>query len=83
MSCGVGHRHGLDPMALASVAIVPIGPLAWEPPYATGKALKDKKTKGRKKTKKAKTFLLSLAYILRGELDHKKQICNGTTKLIN
>ena len=26
-------------------AVVPIGPLAWEPPYATGAALKDKKTK--------------------------------------
>ena len=31
MSCGVGHRHGLDP--------APIRPLAWEPPYAMGVAL--------------------------------------------
>ena len=31
------------------VAIAPIRPLAWEPPYATGAALKDKKTKKKKK----------------------------------
>ena len=35
MSCGVGHRRGLD---LAS-AIALIRPLAWEPPYAVGEAL--------------------------------------------
>ena len=34
-------------------AVVPIRPLAWEPPYATGAALdKGKKTKKNKKTKK-------------------------------
>ena len=46
MSCTVGHRHGLDlawlwlwrrlaPAALSR-------PLAWEPPYAAGAALKSK-----------------------------------------
>ena len=44
MSCGVGCRHGLD-MALLwlwsrPVATAPIGPLAWEPPFATDVALK-------------------------------------------
>ena len=46
MSGGVGHRHGLDPALLwlwhrvAAVALT--GPLAWEPPYASGAALKSK-----------------------------------------
>ena len=44
MSCGVGHRRGMDPellwlwYRLAAAAL--IGPLAWEPPYASGVALK-------------------------------------------
>ena len=45
MSCGVSYRHSLDPMWLwhrpATAAL--IGPLAWEPPYAVGAALKSKK----------------------------------------
>ena len=49
MSCGVGHRHGLDPALLCLwcrlVGTAPIRPLAWEPPYAVGAALKRKKKK--------------------------------------
>ena len=52
MSCGVGHRHGLDLMLLwlwrRQAATVPIRPLAWEPPYATSEALEKAK---RQKTK--------------------------------
>ena len=40
MSCGVGCRCGLDPEAA-----VPIGPLAWELPYAAGVAIRRKKKK--------------------------------------
>ena len=53
MSCGVGHRHGLDSSLLwlwhrlAAKAL--IQPLAWEIPYATGAALKSKKQKKKKK----------------------------------
>ena len=49
MSCGVGRRHGSDLamlglwLRLAAVALT--GPLAWEPPYAVGAALKRQKTK--------------------------------------
>ena len=47
MSCGVGHRPGLDPELLwlwrRPVATALIRPLAWEPPYAAGAALKSKK----------------------------------------
>ena len=49
VSCGVGRRHGSDLVLLwlqhrpASIAL--IGPLAWEPPYAVGIALKAKKPK--------------------------------------
>ena len=59
MSCGVGHRHSSDPDLLwlwyRPAATALIGPLAWEPPYATGEALeKTKKEKKRKKKKKVK-----------------------------
>ena len=47
MSCGVGRRRGSEPALLwlwrRPVATVPIGTLAWEPPYAAAVALKDKK----------------------------------------
>ena len=49
MSCGVGHRHGSDPVLLwlwyRPAAVAPIRPLAWESPYASGAALKSKKKK--------------------------------------
>ena len=49
MSCGVGHRCSLDPALLwlwcRPAAVGPIRPLAWELPYAVGKALKRKKKK--------------------------------------
>ena len=42
MSCGVGRRLGSDPVLLwlwrRPEATAPIGPLAWEPPYASGVA---------------------------------------------
>ena len=52
MSCGVGHRLGLDPKLLwlwyRLVATAPMGPLAWEPPYAMGAAQEiAKKTKNK------------------------------------
>ena len=51
VSCGVGHRHGLDSVLLWlwlwPVAVVPIRPLAWDLPYAASVALKCiKKKKG-------------------------------------
>ena len=42
MSCGIGRRQGLDPQLLVATALIP--PLGWEPPYAAGAALKNKKT---------------------------------------
>jgi len=55
VSCGVGHRHDSD-LALLwlwlwPVATAPIQPLAWEPPYAAGVAIKERK-EGRKEEKK-------------------------------
>ena len=42
MSCGAGQRCGSDLVFLCLwlVAAAPIGPLAWEPPYTVGAALK-------------------------------------------
>ena len=56
MSCGIGHRRGSDLALLwlwcRPAAIAPIEPLAWEPPYAAGVALKGQKKKKKKKRKK-------------------------------
>ena len=45
MSCGVDRRHGGSDLALLCLwcrlaATALIRPLAWEPPYAMGEALK-------------------------------------------
>ena len=47
MNCGIGQRHGSDPalLWLWPAAAAPIPPLASEPPYATGAALKRQKQK--------------------------------------
>ena len=59
MSCDVGCSHGLDPTLLwpwhRPVATAPIGPLAWEPPYATGAAQEIAKRQKKKKKKKKLT----------------------------
>ena len=48
VSCGVGRRRGLDLALLwlwgRPAAAALIGPLAWEPSYAAGVALKRQKT---------------------------------------
>ena len=60
MSCGVGRRHTLNLALLwlwhrlAAVAL--IRPLALEPPYAVGVALKNKKTKNKQKSWSQKAF---------------------------
>ena len=47
MCCGVGRRHGLDPVLLwlwdRPATTAPIRPLAWEPLYASGAALEKTK----------------------------------------
>ena len=49
VSCSVGHRRCSGPALLwlwcRPAAAAPIGPLAWEPPYAVGVALKRRKRK--------------------------------------
>ena len=53
MSYGVGHRHSSDLASLwlwpGPAAAAPIGPLAWNLPYATGAALKRQKRKRKEK----------------------------------
>ena len=57
MSCGVGCRRGSDPALLwlwcRPVATAPIGPLAWEPPYAVGAAQEIAKKDQKKKKENA------------------------------
>ena len=56
VSCGIGHRHHSDPVLLWlwPAVTAPIGPLAWELPYATGADLKSKE-----KNKNEKAFPLN------------------------
>ena len=62
MSCGIGRRRGSDPRLLwlwrEPAAIAPIRPLAWEPPYATGVALK--KMKKKKKDDALKEYSMTI-----------------------
>ena len=65
MSCGEGCRRGSDLALLwlwcRLAAVAPIGPLAWEPPYATGVALeKTKRDKKKEKENETQIFFLSL-----------------------
>ena len=61
MSCGVGRIHSLDLALLClwcrPAAIAPIRPLAWEPPYAAGEALKRQKTKKKERKKEKKSSM--------------------------
>ena len=56
MRCGVDHIHDSDPALLwlwcRPVAVAPIRPLAWEPLYTVGAALKKEKNKKAKETNK-------------------------------
>ena len=72
MSCGRGLNLVLLWLWCKTAATTPIGPLAWEPPYAMDVALKGqnktKKTlktpKTRTKTKKENNFKISLVSII-------------------
>ena len=59
MSCGVGRRQGSDPVLLwlwhRPAATGPIRPLAWEPPYAAGAALK-RQTNKKKRVSSSRTW---------------------------
>ena len=63
MSCGGGRRCGSDPVLLwlwrRLAATAPIGPLAWEPPYAVGAAqeMAKRQKKKKKKLKKSPVWL--------------------------
>ena len=58
MSCSVGHRHGSDLALLwlchRPAPTAPIRPLAWEPAYAVGAAIKKKDKRQKKKKEKKK-----------------------------
>ena len=64
MSCGVGRRCGSDPKLLwcGPAAVAPIRPLAWEPPYAIGAALKRKKKNIKKNATLKSGYILSSPY---------------------
>ena len=55
MSCGVGHRHGSDPLMLwlwcRAAAVALILPLAWELPYSADAALERQTNKQTKQNK--------------------------------
>ena len=65
MSCGVGHRHGLDLALLwlwcRLVATALIQALAWEPPYAMRAAQEMAKRQEKKKKKKKIIVVIRLS----------------------
>ena len=73
MSCGVGRRHGLDPVFLWLwrwlAATAPIRSLAWETPYAVGAAQemaerqKDRKKRKTEKRKEKKEMRLQVTLV--------------------
>ena len=67
MSCSVGHRCGSSLALLwlwrGPAATTPTGPLAWEPPYAVGAALKRQKTKKQNKTKQNPLITVYFYYL--------------------
>ena len=68
MSCGVGYGWGSDLVLLwlwcRPVSTTLIRPLAWEPPYAAGAALKGHKNKKKKKKKERKILSWYFGYPL-------------------
>ena len=69
MSCGVGRRRGLDLALLwlwcRPAAVTLIGPLAWEPPFAEGTALK-RHTHTHTHKKDKKTKIMSKPFLAQG-----------------
>ena len=61
----VGLKHGSDLTLLwlwcRPAAVAPIGPLAWEPPYAANAALKSKKRK--KRAVCNEQFQMAISYV--------------------
>ena len=68
VSCGVGCRRGSDPALLwlwcRLVATAPIGPLAWEPPYAAGAAQEIAKRPKKKKKKYGFLVVQIISFLL-------------------
>ena len=82
LSCGVGCRCSLDPELLwlwrRPAATAPIRPLAWEPPFATGVALKRPPPKKKKERKKGNIYIyVYVCVCMTGSPDCKAEI--GTT----
>ena len=77
MSCGVGHRGGLDPELLwlwrRLAATATNRPLAWEPSHAVDVALKDKR-KNKKKIIPLFNLMLQKLIGQNESLLHKPQI---------
>ena len=57
-ACGIGCRCSSDPVLLwyRPAAVVLIQPLAWEPPYAMGEALRRKEKSQQQKTSLPKPY---------------------------
>ena len=81
----VGRRHSLDPALLwlwcRPSDVVSIRPLAWEPPYVMGEALKSKTKKQKTKQKKPQTLhmLFSSIYSFKEELCSNPFSCHQVT----
>ena len=82
MSCGIGRRCSLDLVLLwlwhrPAVAAAPVGPLAWELPYAAGVALKRKKKKSRGRSSRANAANCGCLWLPRVHLPPCSTVLSG------
>ena len=79
-SCGVGRRHGSDPVLVwlwyGQAAVAPIWPLSWELPHAKGSALKKTKGKKRKKIRSPISWIKCYTHFLKKKKKHLIYILN-------
>ena len=72
MSCGVGCRGGSDLALLwlwhRLAVVAPIQPLAWEPPYDMGAALKRKKNEEEEEERKTEEIKKELGVFVKNTL---------------
>jgi len=83
VSCGVGCRRGSDLVLLwlwcRVAATAPIGPLAWEPPYAAGEALKKEKNKFSPQNNHLRDTVIPAFLKRKGRLREAKKFAEGHT----
>ena len=85
VGCGVGCRHSSDPALLwlwgRLAATAPIGPLAWQPLYAAGEALKRQRDQKKKKRGGKEKKILDIESKNYTQLESRENLKSGIEEL--